>query len=532
MDPLVNPPILKIPKKRNSPRKKQQLQASRAIIAPPNSAVNSESKLGNVVGSDDKLRERFENMKLKRNKGQRDDKITSVTIKASIAIEGGTVRKKSVPEEWQKALNATFGLPPQLCTNTRVKGYKSPIPTILEDMRSMLRNINGFCSEGIFRLAPDKHHFDKFKEDISSGSQKYRECRNANCIANLIKVWFRDLPVPALHLVDFTQIASCVEKKDRVFASVLLGTLPEPQQSILKWLLDLCVEVTAQSKKNRMTPEALAIVIAPNLYRVPEFDPTDMQSGLAAMKKTKIYSKFWKSLIEWRFEKNKGRPEPGRGSICHSKDDLHPLLPNYVAPSAPRRGSKVLLLEKKVDDGQGGKSPSAAATCSGGGGGGGGLPSPREKASSSGQEQEDLVLKKEQQQQGRGQESNDVENDAAGDDKKEKSREDDEKQQQRSQSDDEDDDAAAAPNPVAIDDSQTPQLSSPEPSLPPQMDSELEEEGGGILLISDTPDDRVSPLVESSGRRDTGCSSALPAIPSEEPPDLPHEEPPAAPNEQ
>mmetsp|Transcript_38123 Transcript_38123/g.61927 ORF Transcript_38123/g.61927 Transcript_38123/m.61927 type:complete len:333 (-) Transcript_38123:483-1481(-) len=319
MDPLVNPPILKIPKKRNSPRKKQQLQASRAIIAPPNSAVNSESKLGNVVGSDDKLRERFENMKLKRNKGQRDDNITSVTIKASIAIEGGTVRKKSVPEEWQKALNATFGLPPQLCTNTRVKGYKSPIPTILEDMRSMLRNINGFCSEGIFRLAPDKHHFDKFKEDISSGSQKYRECRNANCIANLIKVWFRDLPVPALHLVDFTQIASCVEKKDRVFASVLLGTLPEPQQSILKWLLDLCVEVTAQSKKNRMTPEALAIVIAPNLYRVPEFDPTDMQSGLAAMKKTKIYSKFWKSLIEWRFEKNKGRPEPGRGSICHSK---------------------------------------------------------------------------------------------------------------------------------------------------------------------------------------------------------------------
>mmetsp|Transcript_30193 Transcript_30193/g.48462 ORF Transcript_30193/g.48462 Transcript_30193/m.48462 type:complete len:493 (-) Transcript_30193:296-1774(-) len=487
--------------------------------------------VSSVVGSDDKLRERFENMKLKRNKGQRDDNITSVTIKASIAIEGGTVRKKSVPEEWQKALNATFGLPPQLCTNTRVKGYKSPIPTILEDMRSMLRNINGFCSEGIFRLAPDKHHFDKFKEDISSGSQKYRECRNANCIANLIKVWFRDLPVPALHLVDFTQIASCVEKKDRVFASVLLGTLPEPQQSILKWLLDLCVEVTAQSKKNRMTPEALAIVIAPNLYRVPEFDPTDMQSGLAAMKKTKIYSKFWKSLIEWRFEKNKGRPEPGRGSICHSKDDLHPLLPNYVAPSAPRRESKVLLLEKKVDDGQGGKSPSAAATCSGGGGGGG-LPSPREKASSSGQEQEDLVLEKEQQQQGRGQESNDVENDAAGDDKKEKSREDDEKQQQRSQSDDEDDDAAAAPNPVAIDDSQTPQLSSPEPSLPPQMDSELEEEGGGILLISDTPDDRVSPLVESSGRRDTGCSSALPAIPSEEPPDLPHEEPPAAPNEQ
>merc|ERR1711937_408932 len=53
---------------------------------------------------------------------------------------------------------------------------------------------------------------------------------------------------------------------------------------------------------NRMSSEAVSIVMAPNLYKMPAFDPTDLATALAAMKKSKTYTKFWERLIDWRYE--------------------------------------------------------------------------------------------------------------------------------------------------------------------------------------------------------------------------------------
>lgn len=229
--------------------------------------------------------------------------VTGMELKSGINVSSdGKLEATDLPMAWSKALKATFGLPPQLCTVSKVPGYVSPIPTILEDMKTMLTNLNGFHSEGIFRLAPEKQDFDSFKADISSGSDNYKNCDNINCIANAIKVWFRDLPTPLLGSTDYSDINASVLAEGYEKAVAILDSILEPHQSILKWLLDLSVEVIKESATNRMSSEAVSIVMAPNLYKMPAFDPTDLATALAAMKKSKTYTKFWERLIDWRYE--------------------------------------------------------------------------------------------------------------------------------------------------------------------------------------------------------------------------------------
>ncbi len=41
----------------------------------------------------------------------------------------------------------------------------------------------------------------------------------------------------------------------------------EPFASLLYWILDLCVLISSHSAVNKMTPQNLAIVFAPNLFK-------------------------------------------------------------------------------------------------------------------------------------------------------------------------------------------------------------------------------------------------------------------------
>jgi hypothetical protein len=51
------------------------------------------------------------------------------------------------------------------------------------------------------------------------------------------------------------------------------GTLPEPQKTLLDWLLHLLIVVSSNHDVNKMTAQNLAIVVAPNLYDVSTSNP-------------------------------------------------------------------------------------------------------------------------------------------------------------------------------------------------------------------------------------------------------------------
>ena len=77
-------------------------------------------------------------------------------------------------------------------------------------------------------------------------------------------------------------------------AGVVLNGMADPYQSLMLWLLDVCVEVSSYSSVNRMGAKNLAIVIAPNLFQVPELDP--MRSLIFSQK----VANFVQYAIEWR----------------------------------------------------------------------------------------------------------------------------------------------------------------------------------------------------------------------------------------
>jgi len=74
-----------------------------------------------------------------------------------------------------------------------VAGYEERVPAVLEMMKNYLIEHEGLEVVGIFRLAPDKDDCLWAKQQINEG--EFNGCGDVNIVANLIKVFFRELPV-------------------------------------------------------------------------------------------------------------------------------------------------------------------------------------------------------------------------------------------------------------------------------------------------------------------------------------------------
>lgn len=185
----------------------------------------------------------------------------SVIHTQHVKYDASTRRYVGLPPEWEMQLKKQFGLSPNRVESSRVEGYVSRIPTVLVHMKEYLVQNGGLQVEGVFRLAPDADESVFVKQQLNESS--FVKCNDINCISNLIKVWFRELPEHILDCADVQQISSCDEEEE---ASRIIEGLPEPQQSIFKWLLDLSVDVTRQQHINKMSAQNMAIVIGPNLF--------------------------------------------------------------------------------------------------------------------------------------------------------------------------------------------------------------------------------------------------------------------------
>lgn len=195
-----------------------------------------------------------------------------------------------------------------------VPSYASPIPKVLVDMKKYLQSHDGFAVTGIFRLAPDEAECAATKTALNAGT--FAECKDVNCIANLLKVWFRELPT---RLLDGAEAS--LEEGD-VGEEAVLAELVEPRRSILLWLLDLCNEISANEEENKMSPKNLAIVFGPNLHKVIE-DPV---KELSLDRKV---TEWLERAIIWRKRHRERVPPPCPPPRPHSPS------PPPSRPSAP-----------------------------------------------------------------------------------------------------------------------------------------------------------------------------------------------------
>jgi hypothetical protein len=164
-----------------------------------------------------------------------------------------------------------FGVDPASLEQVEDHGFM--VPRVLVQMRTFMTENRAWNQEGIFRLAGDASDIKATKAEINrSKSYAPSPDSDVNCTANLLKIWFRDLPSPILNALDPATIFNCSDPDVCIAA---YGRLPEPQKTLLGWLLDMLSEVSRYKDANKMSPQNLAIVVAPNLYEPPGSDPME-----------------------------------------------------------------------------------------------------------------------------------------------------------------------------------------------------------------------------------------------------------------
>jgi len=143
------------------------------------------------------------------------------------------------------------------------------VPEALSSMRRTLLGLNGHLVEGIFRVSPGAASLATARQQAEAG--QFGKIADAECLAQLIKLWFRDLPESVF--------APCLQPivdgppPDGASCGALFCALPTRQRATVEWLLRLMSEIAKHEATNRMTFKSLATVFAPNLVDPPPSVP-------------------------------------------------------------------------------------------------------------------------------------------------------------------------------------------------------------------------------------------------------------------
>jgi len=189
----------------------------------------------------------------------------NLNFKVTLRIQGGDAVFLNLRVAGEVGV---FGVDPLTLEMVDDNGLR--VPSVLVSMKNYLVQNNGFVQEGIFRLAGEQTEIYRIK-DLMNKKAAY-DTNDVNAIATLIKIWYRDLPLPVLNALPQESIVNCGEMADCVTA---YNALPEPQKTLVGWLLDLLAMVAVNSPVNKMTSQNLAIVLAPNLYDINSTNPME-----------------------------------------------------------------------------------------------------------------------------------------------------------------------------------------------------------------------------------------------------------------
>ncbi|KAE9340651.1 hypothetical protein PF008_g11010 [Phytophthora fragariae] len=193
-----------------------------------------------------------------------------------------------------KILNQHFKLPFRQVPRVAVPGYDERIPAVLVMLQQHFVAKQGYLTPHIFRESPSKAERDQAMRDINCGAFRGAK-HDVRVLADLIKLWFRELPLPILHEVpagEMERLASA----DNVELDVL-SLLGDLEHSIVLWLADLLAFVAEYQPHNHMGVDQLAIVIAPNLVRLETENP------MVAVALSKAAVDLFRGVLRARFQR-------------------------------------------------------------------------------------------------------------------------------------------------------------------------------------------------------------------------------------
>ncbi|VDL19310.1 unnamed protein product [Hymenolepis diminuta] len=147
--------------------------------------------------------------------------------------------------------------------------HNDPIPRLL---RECVEYVRKYCLDvdGIFRRSSNATLVKSIQSQYNSGgSVNFQICGDPHLPAVLIKTFLRDLSEPLLTYEFYDTILSVHnlpwETKLENVRELISVRLPDPNYTVLKYLMTLLTEVSSHSTQNRMTDVNLGIVFGPNL---------------------------------------------------------------------------------------------------------------------------------------------------------------------------------------------------------------------------------------------------------------------------
>jgi len=155
---------------------------------------------------------------------------------------------------------------------------RGAIPSVITKCLAEIEK-RGLQEVGIYRIAGQssvttslRNAFDR-DEFVDLSSDKYLDI---NSICDTVKSYFRMLPEPLFPEYSFWDVVRIMQIGDfeQRFAGIrkLVHSLPPPNYSLLKRLMEHLERVTDFEEHNHMTAANLAIVFAPNIIRAPGND--------------------------------------------------------------------------------------------------------------------------------------------------------------------------------------------------------------------------------------------------------------------
>ncbi|XP_070502714.1 rho GTPase-activating protein 7 isoform X3 [Chironomus tepperi] len=176
------------------------------------------------------------------------------------------IKKIKTPDyKDKKVFGVPFSVILQKTGHTLPKGIQAALTWL---------KINALDQVGIFRKSGVKSRIAKLKTSIDQTDEniiKIFEDQQAYDVADVVKQYFRDLPESLLTtklcdtFVSIFQYLPAEVKFEALQSAILL--LPDENREVLLMLLEFLHQVAAKSEYNQMSPNNLAVCLAPSIFQ-------------------------------------------------------------------------------------------------------------------------------------------------------------------------------------------------------------------------------------------------------------------------
>eukprot|EP00735_Rhodelphis_limneticus_P007191 TRINITY_DN19697_c0_g1::TRINITY_DN19697_c0_g1_i1::g.3343::m.3343 TRINITY_DN19697_c0_g1::TRINITY_DN19697_c0_g1_i1::g.3343 ORF type:complete len:514 (-),score=131.95,sp/Q9C0H5/RHG39_HUMAN/31.85/7e-55,RhoGAP/PF00620.22/9.2e-31,MyTH4/PF00784.12/4.8e-22,MyTH4/PF00784.12/5.9e+03 TRINITY_DN19697_c0_g1_i1:723-2156(-) len=172
----------------------------------------------------------------------------------------------------------------------RARAPQLVVPQVMSVLCHNILHFGGADYEGIFRKPADSEDLKFLIKEFNQGNYE-PTLKDPNSYAGALKLWVRDLFDPIFPAELYNE---CImSAKDAVSAIRVTEKLPPLQKAVLHHLCEFLKKISEKSSVNKMTPENLSIVFAPDLIRHPtNIDP------MAALKNADTEKQFTCHIIK------------------------------------------------------------------------------------------------------------------------------------------------------------------------------------------------------------------------------------------